>query len=52
MVIAMCIMPYGNQDFKDIRKKGYVYVDKTEYIEKLEKTGRRSIHLLRPRRFA
>lgn len=51
MVIAMCIMPYGNQDFKDIRKKGYVYVDKTEYIEKLEKTGRRSIHLLRPRRF-
>lgn len=47
----MCMMPYGIQDFKDIRKKGYIYIDKTKYIETLEKTGRKTVHFLRPRRF-
>lgn len=44
-------MPYGNHDFKDIRLNNYVYIDKTKYIETIEKTGRKFIHVLRPRRF-
>lgn len=47
----MCKMPYGNHDFKDIRLNNYVYIDKTKYIETIEKTGRKFIHVLRPRRF-
>lgn len=47
----MCLMPYGIQDFKEVRFNKYMYIDKTRYIELMEKTGRKAIHFLRPRRF-
>ena len=42
-------VPYGESDFKTIRKEGYIYIDKTMYIEKLE-TNKKVIYT-RPRRF-
>ena len=42
-------VPYGEADFKSIRKEGYIYIDKTMYIEKLE-TNKKVIYT-RPRRF-
>ena len=29
-------VPYGEADFYSIRTQGYIYIDKTTYIEKLE----------------
>ena len=43
-------LPIGMQDFEDIRKEGYLYVDKTEYIYKLVSRGK-PYFLSRPRRF-
>ena len=43
-------LPIGMQDFEDIIKEGYLYVDKTEYIYKLVNTGK-PYFLSRPRRF-
>ena len=43
-------LPIGMQDFEDIRKNGYLYVDKTEYIYKLVNNGK-PYFLSRPRRF-
>ncbi len=42
--------PYGLSNFKDVIKEGYLYIDKTAYIERLEQAGKFNI-LLRPRRF-
>ena len=42
--------PIGIQTFEDIRKDGYVYVDKTEQIYRLASTGK-FYFLSRPRRF-
>lgn len=42
--------PIGIQDFEDIRKNGYVYVDKTAFIYKLAYEGK-YYFLSRPRRF-
>lgn len=47
----MYYFPCGKSNFKILRKEGYVYVDKTAYIEKLENLRKQSIHFLRPRRF-
>ncbi|MDR1270225.1 MAG: AAA family ATPase, partial [Planctomycetaceae bacterium] len=45
-------LPYGNADFKSIRtENNYVYVDKTRFIELLEKEGNKSKIFIRPRRF-
>ena len=44
------ILPVGKQNFKEIRQKGYVYVDKTRYVWELARTGL-SYFLSRPRRF-
>lgn len=44
------IYPIGIQNFESLRKDGYVYVDKTELIHRLAKTGR-YYFLSRPRRF-
>ena len=30
-------IPYGEVDLKKIREEGYLYIDKTMYIEKMEK---------------
>lgn len=43
-------MPVGIQSFEDLRKKGFVYVDKTEYVFKLAEMGK-CYFLSRPRRF-
>jgi len=42
--------PIGIQDFASLREGGYVYVDKTMFIEKLVQSGK-SYFLSRPRRF-
>lgn len=42
--------PIGDQDFKSIREMGFLYVDKTEYIEKIL-DGSKYLFLARPRRF-
>ena len=44
------LYPIGIQSFSEIRKGGYVYVDKTGYIYKLASTGK-YYFLSRPRRF-
>ncbi|NUU97600.1 AAA family ATPase, partial [Marinitoga sp. 1138] len=44
-------IPYGKQNFEVIRKQNYYYVDRTEYIEKLEKLDETYIVFLRPRKF-
>ncbi|SDZ95116.1 PD-(D/E)XK nuclease superfamily protein [Thiothrix caldifontis] len=43
-------IPYGLSNFKDVITQGYYYVDKTDYIARLEENGKYHI-LLRPRRF-
>jgi len=45
----MLKIPYGESHFESLRTQGYLYVDKTRFIEEVEKT-RRFLHL-RPRRF-
>ena len=44
------LYPIGIQNIEDIRRGGYVYVDKTELIYKLAATGK-YYFLSRPRRF-
>ena len=44
------IYPVGIQNFEKLRKEGYYYVDKTELVYKLVKTGQ-YYFLSRPRRF-
>jgi hypothetical protein len=45
-------LPYGNADFQNIRDQNkYVYVDKTRFIELLEKESHKSKIFIRPRRF-
>jgi hypothetical protein len=43
-------LPLGIQDFEKLRKDGYIYVDKTEYVYQLTRTSR-PYFLGRPRRF-
>ena len=43
-------IPYGLSNFHDVATQGYTYVDKTDYIAKLEAVGKHLV-LLRPRRF-
>jgi len=43
-------LPAGIQDFEDLRRSGYLYVDKTAYIYRLVTTGK-PYFLARPRRF-
>ncbi len=43
-------LPIGIQSFEKIREEGFVYVDKTEYIYRLIKSGA-SYFLSCPRRF-
>lgn len=43
--------PIGETDFREIRKGGYYYVDKTKAISTLIRDGAKSILFTRPRRF-
>lgn len=45
------LYPIGQQDFKDLRQGGALYVDKTRYIEKIVKSKTKYYFLARPRRF-
>ena len=44
-------LPYGITDYKELREKDYYYVDKTNYLEELEKFYNKRLIYLRPRRF-
>lgn len=46
---AAITIPYAVADFADLRERGFYYVDKTDYIEKLESYN--APVFLRPRRF-
>ncbi len=43
--------PLGLQSFEDLRKRGCIYVDKTDYVYRLANSGSKSYFLARPRRF-
>ena len=43
--------PLGQQDFKNLRERGFVYIDKTKYIETILDMGSEFCFLARPRRF-
>ncbi len=43
--------PLGQQDFKTLRQRGLVYIDKTEYLTKIVEDGAQYFFLARPRRF-
>ena len=45
------ILPVGIQSFEEIRKGGYLYVDKTDIIWQLANKGKKYNYLSRPRRF-
>ncbi len=44
-------LPYGIPNYRKIAEEGYVFVDKTPFVEKLEELGERYIFFLRPRKF-
>ena len=44
-------LPYGISNYEELIEDNYYYVDKTEYIEKLEKLAEKRIMFLRPRKF-
>ncbi len=43
-------LPIGIQDFEYLRKNGYLYIDKTDFVDKLVRNGK-PYFLSRPRRF-
>ena len=43
--------PIGEQDFRLLRRDGYLYVDKTPYIRRIVTNGSKYLFLARPRRF-
>ncbi|SFV66988.1 FIG00896785: hypothetical protein [hydrothermal vent metagenome] len=44
-------IPYGISDFKLLKTEDYFFIDKTDYIPKLENHNSRYLMFLRPRRF-
>ncbi|MDR2410938.1 MAG: ATP-binding protein [Bacteroidales bacterium] len=44
-------IPYGNTNFESIRTENYVYIDKTRYIELLEREDNKNLFFIRPRKF-
>lgn len=48
---SLKLIPYGITGFKKLRSDNYVYVDKTRYVELLEKQGILYPFVVRPRRF-
>ena len=44
-------IPYGISDFKLLKEDSYYFIDKSKYIEKIEKYNSRFLMFLRPRRF-
>ena len=48
---ALKRVPYGIDSFSDVRNGNYAYIDKTQYIEVLERYGSDKPFIVRPRRF-
>ncbi|EOD00083.1 ATP-binding protein [Caldisalinibacter kiritimatiensis] len=44
-------IPYGISNFKSMIEENYLYVDKTKYIELIEKEASKYLFFIRPRRF-
>ena len=44
-------MPYGISNYEELVTENYYYVDKTNYIKKLEELPEKRIIFLRPREF-
>ncbi|MGN1229677.1 MAG: AAA family ATPase, partial [Prevotella sp.] len=44
------LLPYGISDYAQVKREGLFMVDKTMYLERMEKTGH-FLFLIRPRRF-
>ena len=51
MAVSEKNVPIGIDNFEKIISNGMVYIDKTEYLEELLKSGTEISLLLRPRRF-
>ncbi len=49
--MARKLYPIGMQTFEEIRKKDFLYIDKTEYIYRMTHTNGKYFFLSRPRRF-
>lgn len=47
--MAIITIPYAVADFKEMRERGFYYVDKTDFIPKLE--NYKAQFFLRPRQF-
>lgn len=45
------LYPIGIQTFSEIRGKGYLYIDKTEYVYRMTHADSKYVFLSRPRRF-
>jgi hypothetical protein len=50
-VVKMKKIPYGMSNFRAMREEGYLYVDKTMYIKKIENLNSKYLFFIRPRRF-
>jgi len=44
-------LPYGETNFESVRTRNYAYVDKTRFIELLEKESNTRQFFIRPRKF-
>ncbi len=44
-------LPLGISNYEQLITNNYIYVDKTQYIERLEEQPNRTIMFLRPRKF-
>ena len=47
----MMRLPSGVSNYEELIKDNYYYVDKTQYIEKLENYPNKRLMFLRPRKF-
>ncbi len=50
-MIEMKKIPYGISNFKLLKEEDYFFIDKTDYIPKIENYGSAYLMFLRPRRF-
>ena len=50
-VVKVKKLPYGISDYERLVENNYYYVDKTEYIERIENLAEPYIMFLRPRKF-
>ena len=50
-VVKLKKLPNGISNYSELVQDGYIYVDKTKYIEKLENLTAKRIMFLRPRKF-